>query len=68
MIKEAVKNEELQQTLVGSKDQPADMLTKAHSSPTLQWRHIETLQGTHAAITEIRESVKNDEGPASETG
>ena len=57
MIKEAVKNGELKQTLVASKDQPADMLTKAHSSPTQQWRHIETLQGTHAVITEIRERV-----------
>ena len=32
MIKEAVKNGELKQTPVGSKDQPADTLTKAHSS------------------------------------
>ena len=58
IIKEAIQKGEITQVLVGTKDQPADMLTKAHTSPTLQWMHLETIQGTHEAITEIKERVR----------
>ena len=58
IVKEAIANGAITQILVGSKDQPADMLTKVHSSPTQQFRHIETLQGTHSAITRMKEKVQ----------
>ena len=57
MFKEAIRNGEVKQILVGTRDQPADMLTKAQTSPSLQWRHLETLQGTHRAITKTKRRV-----------
>jgi hypothetical protein len=57
IFKEAIRNGEVEQILVGTRDQPADMLTKAQTSPTLQWLHLETLQGTHSAITKIKKRV-----------
>ena len=57
IMKESIKSGTIEQILVKTKDQPADMLTKVHTSPSLQWLHMEELMGTSPKLLEYQSIV-----------
>ena len=58
-IKMAISKNYIKQELVGTKHQPADMMTKMLTSPTLQWLHMEEMMGSHPAVAEYKAIVKD---------
>ena len=58
-IKMAISQDKIKQVLVRTEHQPADMLTKMLTSPTLQWLHMEEMMGSHLAVTKYKSIVRD---------
>ena len=56
-MKHAIRTGQIKQVLVKTKDQPADMLTKILTSPSLHWMHMEELMGSHPVVLEYKARV-----------
>ena len=57
-LKMAIHKKFIKQELVRTKHQPADMLTKMLTSPSLQWLHMKELMGSHPVVEEYMAIVK----------